>query len=112
MQEELQPGAMIVASSQLKVQLAREDAPACFGNLSRLPSLVGFMAWPQFQAPIMDALVASVGGMDNSLCETTADAIVCLVRAPAHMAAVHECEGLFPISECNIENEYRNYWVL
>jgi Tubulin folding cofactor D C terminal len=69
------------------MQLSVDGAPDCFGKLERLPCLVGFMLWPEYQGSLLEGIVASIGGIDSMLSERCAGALACLLFQPTFMAS-------------------------
>jgi Tubulin folding cofactor D C terminal len=52
----------------------------------QIQRLVYFVAWPAYREKMLEALVACIGGINVDLREKCADALVCLLCSPEHMA--------------------------
>lgn len=87
LQVQLQPGAPVSAAAALRAQLCTDDAPACFGNLQRLPCLLGFALWPEYRTSLLEGTLTSIGGISTTLSERCTGALACLLCQPAFMAS-------------------------
>lgn len=77
-------GVEVPAGAELRRLLA-PDGGGREGSL--LQRFVSLLAWPAYRERMLEALVAGIGGVNVDLRERCADALVCLLRAPEHMAA-------------------------
>jgi hypothetical protein len=77
-------GAHVPGEKQLKSLLSAH--PDGMHDYTQLQQLIGFVAWPAYRERMLEALAASIGGVNVDLREKCADALVCLLCSPKHMA--------------------------
>jgi hypothetical protein len=93
LQKRLQPAVRVPAADHLRAYLAEDSSRRLQGSIKSIPRLIAFAAVPDYRSDVFDAVVSSIGGIDRMLSQTTANALVCIVRAPDHYIALRSLQN-------------------
>jgi hypothetical protein len=82
-QDNLAPTACIDGADRVQRALQTLHEKGLTGSVKSLPHILALMSIPCYRRSILEGAIASIGGVDQTLSSTTADALVALVMTPA-----------------------------
>lgn len=82
MQAQFQPGAKLHAQGQVRAMLQHIQSRGHLGSVRGLPHVIAMISIPPYRSSILEGSVASIGGIDQTLSQTAADALTAVVTAP------------------------------
>jgi hypothetical protein len=82
MQDTLQTSDRIHASERIQKVLQKLVDEDAAGRVRSLPHIINLMSEPELRRPILEGAIASIGGVDVTLSQVAANALVAMVLTP------------------------------
>lgn len=92
MQDNLQTAHRIDASGRIQLALQTLVEKGAAGRVRSLPHIISLMSVRELRQSILEGVIASIGGVDQTLSQAAGNALVAMVLTPAHCVSKIDAE--------------------